>query len=283
MQREKERRTEIKAGIAYEGWEPVGGVGRYRLTEKTPYMGLMNGERFWDGFSLVLAKKYDFSSALHIVIGGDGAGWVKNGAGLLGGCYQLDRFHLRRELLRALKGDVETTNLVYKACTRGNVQLADKILLDKQGLCSKENARDVMRVRSYILANSTGLADYRLRLDKSQSESLRGMGAMESNVDKMVANRMKKRGMGWTKAGARNMSRLILMSLWGEVYNWSDCYKKDKLLPQVKHDSSLKKSPQKPGHYYNYVNAGLPSLSGPHASRPWARALNALAYGSNIF
>lgn len=282
LQREKERRTEIKVGIAYEGWEPVGGLGRYRLRDKTPYMGLMNGDRFWDGFSLVLARKYDMAAIKHIVVGGDGAGWVKSGARLMGGCYQLDRFHLRRELLRALKGDLETVNRVYQACVRGDAPLADEMLLKQQKLYDRQDSKDISRVRNYILNNSSGLKDYRLRLDEGQTGGLRGMGAMESNVDKMAANRMKKRGMSWTRDGAKRMSRLILMSLRGETSSFSGCYKKQEPLPLVRHDAFLKKTPQKPGHYYNRINAGLPSLSGPHDSRPWAKALKALTYESNI-
>jgi hypothetical protein len=30
LQREAERRIEVKAGIAYEGWQPVGRQGRYQ-------------------------------------------------------------------------------------------------------------------------------------------------------------------------------------------------------------------------------------------------------------
>ena len=40
--------------------------------------------------------------------------------------------------------------------------------------------------------NASGLRDYRLEVGY---EGLRGLGAIESNVDKLVASRMKKRGM----------------------------------------------------------------------------------------
>ncbi len=60
LQREKQRKAEIKAGIAYEGWEEIT-KERYKLKEKSVYGGIMGGERFWKGFSLTLAKKYDLS------------------------------------------------------------------------------------------------------------------------------------------------------------------------------------------------------------------------------
>ena len=56
------------------------------------------------------------------------------------------------------------------------------------------------------MENSFGLRDYRLEVD---GDGLRGLGAMEGNVDKLVANRMKKRGMSWRVIGAQRMVRLI--------------------------------------------------------------------------
>ena len=50
----------------------------------------MSGERFWEGFSLALAKKYDLSGVCKVIVGGDGAAWVEAGASLLGGIYELD-------------------------------------------------------------------------------------------------------------------------------------------------------------------------------------------------
>lgn len=38
---------------------------------------------------------------------------------------------------------------------------------------------------------------------------LRGLGAAEANVDKLVANRTCKRGMAWTIAGAQRMASAL--------------------------------------------------------------------------
>ena len=281
LQREKERRTELKAGIAYEGWEPIGGLGRHQLKDKTPYLGLMDGERFWEGFSLVLSKKYDLSNIKHIVVGGDGAHWVRDGAGFMNGCYQLDRFHLRRELLRALRGDVEMANQVYQACVSGNVALADSLLMQAQEQSSGDDVIEIARVRAYILDNASGLIDYRLKLDEGEVFGLRGLGAMEGNIDKIAANRMKKRGMSWTKRGARRMSRLILMQLWGEVCSWTTHLRQTEPAPLAKVGASTgsKRRSRKYGYEGDWLNMSLPALSGPHCTRPWVQALKTLAYG----
>jgi len=107
LQREEEKRTEVKVGIAYEGWQGVG-KDRYRLKEKTSYTGIMDGERFWEGFSLTLAKRYDLSQVGQVIVGSDGADWAKEGADLFGGIFQLDRFHLLRALRRGLRDELAT-------------------------------------------------------------------------------------------------------------------------------------------------------------------------------
>jgi hypothetical protein len=65
LQKEEARRAEVKAGIAYEGWHEVS-RDRYRVKDKTVYSGIMNGDRFWEGFSLSLAKKYDLSRTTNL-------------------------------------------------------------------------------------------------------------------------------------------------------------------------------------------------------------------------
>lgn len=277
LQRERERRGEMKVGIAYEGWEATGSKGRYRLEEKTPYIGLMGGERFWEGFSLALAKKYDLSGIGHFVVGGDGAQWVKEGAELLGGVYQLDRFHLRRELLRALRGDVETANQVYRVCIEGNVALADGLLAGEQSRYDAEQAAKIAGVRAYILNNSRGLADYRLKLAEGEAEGLRGLGGMEGNADKLVANRMKKRGMSWTKRGGQRMGRLILMQHWGEIPGWET--RPSEPAPEPKTTVQPKTKPGKGYCDGVWLAAHMPIFSGPHSGRLWIQSLKQMIHG----
>ena len=155
------------------------------------------------------------------------------------------------------------------------------MLVHQQWQSNEDDALDIARVRTYILDNASGLIDYRLQLDEGEVYGLRGLGAIEGNVDKIAANRMKKRGMSWTKRGARRMSRLILMQLWGEVYNWTTHLRQTQPAPLAKVGASTgsKNRPRKHGHESDWLNMSLPALSGPHSTRPWVQALKTLAYG----
>lgn len=270
LQREDERRTEVKVGIAYEGWQ-ASGKDRYSLKEKTSYTGIMDGERFWEGFSLTLAKKYDLSQLGWVVVGSDGAKWARQGADIFGGLYQLDRFHLLRAIYRGVGSDM--AGEVYRACVAGDVARADAILRQaRETAVDEEAAASVAQLRGYLLDNAHGLRDY--RLDIGHQDGLRGLGAIESNVDKLIANRMKKRGMSWTRKGANRMARLINLREQGQLHLWVTHRAK-------KHRPHRSRSPAFTPRANDtecgaWLEAGLPAVCGPQANRPWVQVLKAI-------
>jgi hypothetical protein len=273
LQKEEERRTEVKVGIAHEGWQEIS-KNRYKLKEKSVYSGIMNGDRFWEGFSLSLAKKYDLPRIGKVIVGGDGASWVKEGAELLGSLYELDRFHLKRALHQGLANNPRVAE-VYQACVIGEIDKVERLLTRAQEKADSDKAREIMRLRGYLMENCYGLRDYRLVVD---GDGLRGLGAIEGNVDKLIADRMKKRGMSWTKQGADRMARLISLRETGKLNTWIKCNSK------LQHTPSREKTMLKEAQYQDrdngaWLGAHLPALHGPHSNRPWVQVLWALAHG----
>ena len=274
LQREEERRTEVKVGIAYEGWRAIG-QDRYELKEKTTYTGIMDGERFWGGFSVALAKRYDLSKIGQVVVGSDGARWAKEGADLFGGLFQLDRFHLLRAIHSSVEDDL--AGEVYRACVVGDIDKADSLLRQAQQETCGESVKQIAQLRGYLLNNAHGLRDYRLDMGYG---GLRGLGAIEGNVDKLIANRMKKRGMSWTKRGANRMARLINLRQTGQLHLWASHRDKQ----PVAHDLPIptKVLPEKDNvtraDSRAWLEAGLPATNGPQADRPWAQVLRQIAH-----
>jgi hypothetical protein len=274
LQRERETRAEVKVGIAHEGWQEIS-KNRYKLKEKSVYSGIMHGDRFWEGFSLSLAKKYDLPQIGKVIVGGDGASWVKEGAELVGGLYELDRFHLKRALHQGLANDPLVVE-VYESCITGEITKVDRLLIEAQEKADSDKAKEIMRLRGYLMENCYGLRDYRLEVDGG---GLRGLGAIEGNVDKLIADRMKKRGMSWTKRGADRMARLISLRERGDLNTWVKYQNKPRPIPS--REKALPKGDQYQ-HRDNaaWLSASLPALHGPHSDRPWVRILWALAHGN---
>ena len=271
LQREKQRKAEIKVGIAYEGWKEVSRE-RYQLTGKTNYCALASGHNFWEGFSLKLTAKYDLTRTGNIVVGGDGAAWVKDGAALMGGCYQLDRFHLLRALRRALGWQTHLVNPIYAACNKGD-WLTARAILEQALTQSRGNEKDeIERVISYLSVNVAGLMDFRLNIGK-EGTKLRRTGAIESNVDKLIANLMKKKGMSWTLKGARHMACLLMLSA---EHKLSDiCRPNFTPIPAItltkrKHRNLVKNIVELEE---KWLQATIPALYGPHQNRHWVKTL----------
>jgi hypothetical protein len=101
------------------------------------------------------------------------------------------------------------------------------------------------------------------------SEEARGLGAMESNEDKLFADRMKKRGISWTILEARHMGKAIELSFNGELGNW--CGRKPSDVGEWEGRPSFDLFDSRDG-----CVASVPALTVTHAARPWVRVLRDL-------
>ena len=275
LQREKAKKAEVKLGIAYEGWGKVG-KDRYKTINKTFYADIATSERFWAGFSLKLQSKYDLAGINQFVLGGDGARWIKDGLGYFGGQFQLSRYHYNKELRRVLGNDHETINLIREACEKGDIDNVTERLATLRKATNGEQAIEIKRLEHYLVSNASGLKDYRRGM-KPDGDIIRRTGAMEGNVDKLIARRMKNQGMSWSPKGIQSMLFVRFKIL-------------EKRLEECLHRGAPKTDIPVPGkkqvnrvidkvikqNYFELFNAGLPALSGPHASRPWAKILKSL-------
>ena len=281
LQREKARKAEVKLGIAYEGWEKVS-KDRYRTVNKTAFAAVGDGDAFWAGMSLKLQGKYDLSRVGATIVGGDGASWVKEGARYVNGRFQLDRYHLHRELTTALGKDRETKAKVWDACERGEVETGLQVMADAMRRVKGEQAERMVRAYNYLLDNSSGLGDYRLAL-KDQGKGLRRTGAIEGNGDKLVARRMKNQGMSWSVKGIRSLLCVRFLVLEGKLTAFLlDRQRREAsvTVPRRKIRAIVRRSLiRDPGER---LHAELPALRGPHASRPWATVLKAISQGEAL-
>ena len=275
LQREKERKTEVKLGIAYEGWEKVG-KDRYKTVNKTIFAEVTGGDTFWAGMSLKLQKRYDLSAVRQTIVGGDGATWVKEGASYINGQFQLDRYHLNKELTAALGQDKETKGKVWQACQCGDVENGLQIMTEAMQQAKGEQVKRIAKAYHYLHANRDGIADYRLKLGE-EGKGLRRTGAMEGNVDKLVVRRMKNQGMSWSLKGIRRLLCVRFLVLEGKLNDWLTEEKQSASLISIP-TKKIRKivtnlSAQEPDAW---LQAGLPALYGPNASHPWVNVLRTI-------
>jgi len=207
LQREgRQKSAEIKVSITHDGWEREYG-DRYRLKHKFCYAVLGDAETLWDRAGLGIHARWDLSTVVRTVVGGDGAEWVKQGLSYLPSAeFQLDEYHARRRITEAM-GNTRLARAVGDGVVEGRWEQALEIV----GMVREhqpDRKQELDALSGWIYQNRDELKDYRLR-EGYVPEDARGTGAIESNVDKYVANRFKKRGRGWTIRGAQNLLHVI--------------------------------------------------------------------------
>lgn len=195
-------RMEVKLAAVHEGWEVIGNKKKRRLKNPRVFISMHEGgDAFWEAFIAQLSGYYEIDESTVIVVNGDCATWIQSKVKEYFPqiIVQIDRFHLIRDLYWTFGNAAKELAEVLE---QGDVTAFINTLesLECEGATAEIRARRkrlVRRLKKY----KEHLLDYRLRLpehiDKSQ---LYGMGAAETLIDKKVANRMKKRGMRWSRA-----------------------------------------------------------------------------------
>jgi len=271
LQQEEQEHYELKNAIAYEGWEPIPGEGdRYRLVGKKIYSHSDDSMPFWDGVGLEWHKCWDLRYTNLIVVGGDDASWVDSGVQELGfSVRQLDAFHLSR----ACRQGWEKGETMYNAVRSGTASRTLGNLKEREGKTAE-------KARSYVLERlekgtdwREKVVEYELMEDFRIPEGARGLGAIEGNESNLYADRMKDRGMSWTIRGAQHMGKAIQLAFNGELADWCGRVPPSSRTCDVPLSFDLFDELDGNGE-----RTAFPATQGPHASRPWVKALKDISF-----
>ncbi len=286
LQQEDERKTELKVAIAYRGRDRVSvdrhGQVRHALTGKVSYAGLEPTAQFWDQAWLGIGEQYDRRQITQVILNGDGASWIRGGLSGRRGLFQLDRFHLVRELTRVL-GSLGMP--VFHALRTGDDPAAKALLTEAWQEAGPDpvRAEKLLGLEHYLGSNHDGLVDWYRRVDPPPSDPV-PLGAMESNIDKPYATRFKRRAMSWTKHGAHHLAKVLQLRANGQLDR--ACRRPTRppaLLPvPPRRASAASVAPPRSRPSEPPFQATLPARFGPHAYRPWVRILCWLTSESTI-
>jgi RNase P/RNase MRP subunit p29 len=277
LQQEEKTKAELKLGIISKGKERryKEGLGEAkRLQNKFTYTGLASGDEFMSNLSILGEKRFNLCQAELVLIGGDGASWIKEGAQnyFPNSIYQLCKFHLERNLKKILYYHKEIQRRIRGLLQEGEIGKALEELHQEKNL-RPEHKKDLEGLIHYIYSNQEGVnAVDRLR---EQGLPVEDLGAIEGNIDKTLANRFKKRGMRWSIPGALSLAKVGEKIVNNE---WDSWWPKEadpiRLKPDLEKIVSLDFDKDSNDKYDNTYY--LPVLSGPHQDRPWAKSLKRL-------
>jgi hypothetical protein len=167
----------LHSAIAYEGWERLSGAREaYRLREKRAYCHVGKRVSFWEGVSLAWTHKWDLRFVREVIIGGDGAAWIRAGVKTFSrAIWQLDGFHLTRACRQAF--GAQAGRELYQALRAGKA-IEAQACLQQTPLREGKQAQRAIRWLEKGSQKNWGL-DWRVRQDLNMEE-VRGLGCMKA-------------------------------------------------------------------------------------------------------
>ncbi|NPV30676.1 MAG: ISLre2 family transposase [Firmicutes bacterium] len=265
LQREKEKRGEVKHIVTYESKKQIG-RNRFALQNKLMVSTLRESQVAWEEAYAQAGGRWDLEQTKEIHIGGDGAKWIKEGLEYFpGAVYCLDPYHLNRHLTEALWYDEETFQKVGASLLNSNWQETQAILTEAIKKTRGNRKKRLIKLLHYLEENWTGIIN---------SAGAKRLGTIEGQIQHNVARRMKRLGAKWTTTGGDRMARLLAAKANGELSNyasrWPVEHGKLKEIAQIKPvERPVEK--QKAGEIGEWLQATIPALKGPFADRPWIK------------
>lgn len=277
LQNENTRLGEIKLGIGYHGFEPryKSGCGKGKqLKDKFVYADVRNGRSFMENLSLFCEERLSLSRAEHLIVGGDGAGWVTINSEdcFPGAVYELSRYHLRKGLKTALGHNPALEQKVRELLNQDQFEKA-LTMINSEKRISRHKADELEDLRRYLFNNRNwinGVKHLKQRLPKEEKHLIGHTGAMEGNIDKVLANRFKKRGYRWSWRGCESLVKVGIRYLNGNTWPDQTPSAESAARPVISEITISKKD--RPAYE-------LPVLSGPHQGREWVKQLRHLIQG----
>jgi len=272
--REKEK-LEVKLGIGYTGKEARYKTGKSkRLTEKFTFVGI--GKDFMRNLSLQAESRLSLSKVKKVIFGGDGDSWITSGIKdyFPSATYILDLYHLYKKFKECLGRRKEEEKVIKDLLLSDQIDkglsVIDQMIRNPYDQKDKDH---LVKLYTYISRNRQGITNQ----VKLKDKEIERAGAVESNVNKAIAARFKKRGMSWSKPGA-----LALLKIKETILNneWDDWWETER----ERNIKVGKYKPPLPASYFNQetessplIEVTIPALSGPDQGKPWVGVLRELS------
>lgn len=278
----KQRHFEVKLGIGYTGKEPRYSSGEKKsrkLTQRLVYADIKAGRNeFLDRLSCIAEKEFALSLAKKSYLGGDGDSWIREGKKQYfnRSIYLLCLFHLWQNLRRSLAGKKKSQSRLKKLFEANKI---DSVLCRLRRMIKMVRCRKIKKRLTefyvYVRNNRQGIeASMKVRMDKK----LMSAGAIEPNIDKLIAHRFKGRGMSWSEQGAQSLLKIRQTIANNQWDNWWYRERNKKIeIKAVFKEPLTATQANKRIDTAPFIEAELPCCQGPDHSKPWVGILRELS------
>ena len=271
----KKKKMEVKAGIGYTGKEARYSTGKSkRLKEKFTFIG--TGKGFMEKLSLLAEERLSLSKVKKVIFGGDGDSWITSGIKdyFSSATYILCLYHLYKKFKESLSRRKNEQKVIKDLLLSNQIDkglsVIDQLIRNPYDLKEKDK---LVKLYTYISRNRQGITNQFILKDKGIERA----GAIESNINKVIASRFKKRGMSWSKPGALALLKIKETIINGEWDKWWETerernIKVDKYQPPLSASCFKKEAETSP-----LIEVTIPAFIGPDQGKPWVGVLRKLA------
>jgi len=212
--RKKAKKQEMKVGIFYEGWKEVSN-NRFELHNKEVVCGFESAVKFKERKDAKIASIYNVDEISMWFFNSDGAEWLRNMHDEDNVQVQLDPFHVKQAIIRAIR-DKKIRKHLEKLYESHKVdELLRTVDAYANSMEDEKTTEKLRKLYNYLNDNIESLVPYlerKIELPKLSKDLVyRGMGACEHNVNLAIAKRMKHRGASWSRKGANNLGKLLAL------------------------------------------------------------------------
>ena len=270
----KKEKMEVKAGVGYTGKEARYKTGKSKkLKEKFTFIG--TGKGFMERLSLLAEERLSLSKVKKVIFGGDGDSWITSGIKdyFPSATYILCLYHLYKRFKESLSRRKEEQKVIKDLLLSNQIDkglsVIDQLIRNPYDLKEKDK---LVKLYTYISRNRQGITNQFILKDKGIERA----GAIESNINKVIASRFKKRGMSWSKPGALALLKIKETIINGEWDKWWETerernIKVDKYKPPLPASCFKKEAETSP-----LIEVTIPAFIGPDQGKPWVGVLRKL-------
>lgn len=273
--KKKKEKMEVKVGVDYTGKEARYSSGKSkRLKEKFTFVG--TGKNFMERLSLLAEERLSLSKVKKVIFGGDGDSWITSGIKdyFSSATYILCLYHLYKKFKESLGRRKEEQRIIKDLLLSNQIDkglsVIDRLIRNSYDLKEKDN---LVKLYTYISRNRQGITNQ----FKLKDKGIERAGAIESNINKVIASRFKKKGMSWSKRGALALLKIKETVINGEWDNWWETerernIKVSKYKPPLPAACFKKETETSP-----LIEVTIPAFIGPDQDKPWVGVLRKLS------
>lgn len=200
-----------RLAYVYEGIDTEE-TGHPKLINVKYFGGVYDGSdgvsAFWREVLDYIESAYDMDKIKRINLNGDGAAWIKAGAGILPKTkFVLDKFHMHKYIITATShlGDSveDARSEIYRAIHKTGKRVCEDVFDRIIKVTDSGTKRKAVETsKGYILSNWSGIQISMKGKDKNIKCSAEG------HVSHVLSDRMSSRPLGWSRIGCDKMARL---------------------------------------------------------------------------